>query len=52
MTDGRALASDLDDLDDLGRPIFIDAKDDRPTVITFDYERKADSCKFSASLYS
>ncbi|CBF69908.1 amidohydrolase [Aspergillus nidulans FGSC A4] len=27
MTDGQALASDLDDLDPHGRPIFIDAKD-------------------------
>lgn len=27
MTDGRALASDLDDLDERGRPIYIDSKD-------------------------
>lgn len=27
MTDGQALASDLDDLDERGRPIFIDSKD-------------------------
>lgn len=34
MTDGRALASDLDDLDDMKRPIYIDSKDLHSTWVS------------------